>query len=101
MWRFRPWSASFSTSADRARSSPETERLRILAEYIQRILELVDLLGEDHVCVGTDMDANYKPVFETYAKVPLLVGGLLRPGCPRSRLPSSSATASFGSSPKP
>ena len=24
------------------------------------------------------MDANFKPVFETYAKMPLLVGGLLR-----------------------
>ena len=26
------------------------------------------------------MDANYKPVFETYAKMPLVVGGLLRRG---------------------
>jgi microsomal dipeptidase-like Zn-dependent dipeptidase len=86
VWRFRPWSASCSTSADRARSSRETERLQTLAEYIQRILELVDLLGEDHVRVGTDMDANYKPVFETYAKMPLLIGGLSRPGMPQEAL---------------
>ena len=26
------------------------------------------------------MDANYRPVFETYAKMPLLVGRLLRRG---------------------
>jgi membrane dipeptidase len=51
-----------------------------LAEYADRIIELVALLGEDHVCLGTDMDANYKPVLETYAKAPLLVGGLLRRG---------------------
>jgi membrane dipeptidase len=60
--------------------------LRTLDEYVERILELVDLLGEDHVCVGTDMDANYKPVFETYEKMPLLVGGLLRRGMPEEAL---------------
>lgn len=54
--------------------------LHTLGEYVERIIELVDLLGEDHVCIGTDMDANYKPVFETYAKMPLLVGELLRRG---------------------
>ena len=36
--------------------------------------------------MGTDMDANYKPVFETYAKMPLLVGGLLRRGMPEEAL---------------
>ena len=60
--------------------------LRTQGDYVQAILELVDLLGEDHVCVGTDMDANYKPVFETYAKMPLLVGGLLRRGMPEEAL---------------
>ena len=60
--------------------------LGTLDDYVDRILELVDLLGENHVCVGTDMDANYKPVFETYAKMPLLVGGLLRRGMPEEAL---------------
>jgi membrane dipeptidase len=32
------------------------------------------------------MDANYKPVFETYAKMPLLIGGLSRPGMPQEAL---------------
>jgi microsomal dipeptidase-like Zn-dependent dipeptidase len=49
--------------------------LHNLDDYVLRILMLVELLGADHVCLGTDMDANYKPVFETYAKMPLLVGG--------------------------
>lgn len=60
--------------------------LHTLGDYVARILELVDLLGEDHVCIGTDMDANYKPVFETYAKMPLLVGELLRRGMPEEAL---------------
>ena len=53
---------------------------------MRRILTLVELLGVDHVCLGTDMDANYKPVFETYRKMPLLVGGLLRRGMPEDAL---------------
>lgn len=32
--------------------------LRKLDQYVVRIPELVDLLGPDHVCLGTDMDAN-------------------------------------------
>lgn len=59
---------------------PAGIRLGTLADYVERIVDLVELLGEDHVCIGTDMDANYKPVFETYAKLPLVVGGLLRRG---------------------
>lgn len=59
---------------------PAGYALRNLDDYVGRIVELVDLLGEDHVCLGSDMDANYKPVFENYAKLPLLVGGLLRQG---------------------
>ena len=59
---------------------PAGIRFGSLADYVERIVELVELLGEDHVCIGTDMDANYKPVFETYAKMPLVVGGLMRRG---------------------
>ena len=47
---------------------------------VDRAFELVDLVGADHVCLGTDMDANYKPVMETYLKTPWLVGGLLKRG---------------------
>ncbi len=51
-----------------------------LSGMVDRAFELVDLLGADHVCLGTDMDANYKPVMETYLKTPWLVGGLLKRG---------------------
>jgi membrane dipeptidase len=65
---------------------PAGYAMRNLDDYIERILDLVDLLGEDHVCLGTDMDANYRPVFETYAKMPLLVGRLLQRGLPKETL---------------
>ena len=65
---------------------PAGIRLDTLEDYVERIVDLVELLGEDHVCIGTDMDANYKPVFETYAKMPLVVGGLLRRGMSEAAL---------------
>ncbi|MEE9313017.1 MAG: membrane dipeptidase [Rhizobiaceae bacterium] len=51
-----------------------------LEGYVTRIVELVETLGVDHVAIGSDMDANYKPVFENYQKMPLIVGRLLRHG---------------------
>lgn len=48
--------------------------------FIDRIFELVDLVGIDHACLGTDMDANYKPVFDTYTRLPDLAGALLSRG---------------------
>ncbi len=51
-----------------------------LKGYIDRTFELVDHVGIDHVCLGTDMDANYKPVFDTYTKLPTFVAGLLKRG---------------------
>lgn len=51
-----------------------------LAEFIDRIEWLIDVMGEDHVALGSDMDANYKPVLETYRKMPLVVGALLERG---------------------
>ncbi len=47
---------------------------------ITRILELVDIVGIDHVGIGTDMDANYKPVWDDYADFPLVVMRLLQRG---------------------
>jgi len=51
-----------------------------LAGYADRIFQLIDLLGIDHVCLGTDMDANYKPVFDDYRRLPDLVALLQRKG---------------------
>ena len=47
---------------------------------ITRILELVDIVGVDHVGLGTDMDANYKPVWDDYADFPLVVMRMLQRG---------------------
>jgi membrane dipeptidase len=44
------------------------------------VLELVAVAGIDHVCLGTDMDANYKPVFDTYAHLPHFLAGLAQRG---------------------
>jgi membrane dipeptidase len=54
--------------------------LRTLDDFAARIVELVETLGPDHVGIGTDMDANDRPVFESYRKLPLLVVALRRRG---------------------
>jgi membrane dipeptidase len=51
-----------------------------LAGYVDRIFGLVDLIGEDHVCIGTDMDSNYRPVFNDYRMLPDMVGRILTKG---------------------
>jgi len=51
-----------------------------MSDYVDRIFELSEVLGPDHVAMGTDMDANYKPVFTSYRQMPLLVSELLRRG---------------------
>lgn len=51
-----------------------------LAEFVDRIEWLIDIMGSDHVAMGSDMDANYKPVLETYTKMPLVIGALLKRG---------------------
>lgn len=48
--------------------------------FVDRTLELIDRVGIDHVCLGTDMDANYKPVLDSYAKLPIYVAGLFQRG---------------------
>ncbi len=55
-----------------------------LRGFIDRALELVERAGIDHVCLGTDMDANYKPVFDTYAHLPHFVAGLAQRGLAES-----------------
>jgi membrane dipeptidase len=55
-----------------------------LRGFVDRALELVEIAGIDHVCLGTDMDANYKPVFDTYANLPHFVAGLAQRGMPEA-----------------
>ncbi|MCU1353115.1 MAG: hypothetical protein JWM05_2324 [Acidimicrobiales bacterium] len=37
-----------------------------LEDFVDEVVRLVDLVGVDHVAIGTDMDANFKPVLTHY-----------------------------------
>jgi len=39
-----------------------------LADYVDEICRLVDLIGADHVAIGSDLDANYRPVLTEYSE---------------------------------
>lgn len=54
--------------------------MKTLDEYVDRIIDLADVLGPEHVSLGTDMDANFQPVMTSYRQLPELVAGLLRKG---------------------
>ncbi len=54
--------------------------LTSLSDFIDRIFSLTDIVGPDHVALGTDMDANFRPVLTSYTQIPLLVSELLRRG---------------------
>lgn len=54
--------------------------MKTLEEYAARILDLADVLGPEHVSLGTDMDANFQPVMTSYKQLPELVAELLRRG---------------------
>lgn len=50
------------------------------ADWIESILRLIDQVGVDHVAIGTDMDANFMPVFTTYRQWHLIPAALLARG---------------------
>jgi len=49
-------------------------------DFVDEVARLVDLIGVDHVAIGTDMDANYKPVLTDYHGFAGIEAGLLRRG---------------------
>jgi membrane dipeptidase len=49
-------------------------------DYIDELLRMVDLFGVAHVAIGTDMDANFQPVFADYAAFPRIPAALLARG---------------------
>lgn len=51
-----------------------------LDDYCSEICRLVDLVGVDHVAIGTDLDANYRPVVTSYEQFPEIAAGLGRRG---------------------
>ena len=50
------------------------------ADYIDSIRRLIDAVGVDHVAIGTDMDANYRPVLRSYLDWSLIPAALLARG---------------------
>ena len=50
------------------------------ADFVDNTLRLIDLVGIDHVGLGTDMDGNYKPVFNDYRQLPDWTAALLAKG---------------------
>jgi len=49
-----------------------------LADFADEVARLADLVGTGHVAIGTDMDANYRPVLASYAEfaaLPELLAG--------------------------
>src|SRR5271167_2763927 len=51
-----------------------------LADYIDSIQRLVDTVGIEHVAIGSDMDANFRPVLRNYRDWSLIPAGLLARG---------------------
>lgn len=50
------------------------------SDYIDSIQRLVETVGIDHVAIGTDMDANFKPVLRSYRDWSLIPAALLARG---------------------
>jgi membrane dipeptidase len=51
-----------------------------LNDYVDRILVLTEVVGPRHAALGTDMDANFRPLMTSYRQLPLVVSELLRRG---------------------
>ena len=45
-----------------------------LADFADEVARLAELVGPQHVAIGTDLDANYRPVLRSYADFALLPG---------------------------
>jgi hypothetical protein len=61
-------------------SWPSGFGLSSFGDYIDAIMRLVDVVGIDHTAIGTDMDANFKPVLRSYRDWSLIPAALLAHG---------------------
>ena len=49
--------------------------------YVNNIVSMIDRIGIDHVGLGSDMDGTgSEPVFNSYSRLPEIVGGLVSRG---------------------
>jgi membrane dipeptidase len=53
---------------------------RTFADFVDQTMRLVDVVGVDHVGLGTDMDGNFQPVFSSYRQLPDWIAGLRAKG---------------------
>jgi membrane dipeptidase len=56
------------------------------ADFVDNTMRMIDLVGVDHVGLGTDMDSNYKPVFDSYTQLPDWTAALLAEGLSESEV---------------
>lgn len=49
-------------------------------DFLDNTLKLIEVVGVDHVGLGTDMDANFKPVLNSYLQMPQWIEGLKSKG---------------------
>jgi len=59
---------------------PAGVALADLDGYVDEIIRLIDLVGIDHVGIGTDMDANFRPVLTSYVQFHDVAARLLARG---------------------
>ena len=63
---------------------PSGMALETFDDYVEEILRMIDLLGVEHISIGTDMDANYQPVLDNYREMPSLAMSLRERGLSES-----------------
>jgi membrane dipeptidase len=49
-------------------------------DFLNNTIKLIEVVGVDHVALGTDMDANFKPVLNSYLQMPQWTEGLKSKG---------------------
>ena len=49
-------------------------------DYVDTLMRMIDLLGIDHVAIGTDMDFTFRPVFTSYRDWAAIPASLLARG---------------------
>ena len=59
---------------------PAGVALTSFEDFIDEILRMVDVLGVEHVSIGTDMDANFRPVVRSYRQFPEIAAALTERG---------------------
>ena len=57
---------------------------RSFDEFVDNTKRLIDVVGVDHVGLGTDMDGNLEPVFADYQQLTSWAGALVQRGLSRS-----------------